>query len=354
VKSISFYPGPSRIQSEVPGYLSEAYESGILGMNHRSQPFMSLLEENDHILKEKLLIPESYRIYYVSSATECWEIIAQSLTKQLGSLHFYNGAFGKKWYNYTRSLTTSANKLEYDPQDQLLVSDIENPKDAVICLTQNETSNGSRIDPSQIAEIKNQYPENLIAVDGTSSMAGIYMDFNMADIWFASVQKCFGLPSGMALLICSPRTLNICQDIGEKDHYNSLLFIEENMKLWQTTHTPNILGIFLLNRVMSARKIISKVDKKLNKRAAEWAEFFEKATNLKFYIENPELRSKTILALEGDPDFIAKLKNKASEAGLILGTGYGDLKETTIRIANFPALKKKEIKYLRDFLISII
>lgn len=354
MKSISFYPGPSRVQSEVPSYLSEAYESGILGMNHRSQPFMSLLEENDHILKEKLKIPKSYRIYYVSSATECWEIIAQSLTKQLGSLHLYNGAFGKKWHSYTRSLTSSAAKIEYDSQDQLPVADIGNPKDAVICMTQNETSNGSCIDPSLIADIRTQYPDNLIAVDATSSMAGISLEFNTADIWFASVQKCFGLPSGMALLICSPRTLNICQDIGEKDHYNSLLFMEENMKLWQTTHTPNILSIFLLNRVMSARKIISKVDKKLNKRATQWAEFFEKATNLKFYIENSELRSKTILTLEGDPDFIATLRKEASEAGLILGTGYGDLKETTIRIANFPALKKKEIKYLRDFLIPII
>jgi phosphoserine aminotransferase len=354
VKSISFYPGPSRIQSEVPSYLAEAYESGILGMNHRSQPFMSMLEENDHILKEKLKIPESYRIYYVSSATECWEIIAQSITKQLGSLHISNGAFGKKWYRYTRALTSSANILDYDPQDQLPISQIIPLKNAVICLTQNETSNGSRIDPSQIAQIKDQYPENLIAVDATSSMAGISLDFNMADIWFASVQKCFGLPSGMALLICSPKTLDICEDIGEKDHYNSLLFIEENMQLWQTTHTPNILDIFLLNKVMSARKGINKVDKKLSKRAAQWTEFFEKATNLRFYIENVELRSKTILALEGDPDFITKLRNQASEAGLILGTGYGDLKETTIRIANFPAIKKKEIKYLRDFLIPII
>lgn len=323
-------------------------------MNHRSEPFMSLLQENDRILKKKLKIPDSYRIYYVSSATECWEIIAQSLIKKLGSLHLYNGAFGKKWYHYTRALTSLAENLVFDPQYELPLSEISSAKDPLICLTHNETSNGTRIDPSLFAEIRKLHPGNLIAVDATSSMAGIALDFEMADIWFASVQKCFGLPSGMALLICSPRTLEICEEIGERDHYNSLQFIEENMKNWQTTHTPNILAIYLLNKVMSARKGINKVEKSINKRSSQWSEFFEGKENLKYFIKDPQLRSKTVHTLEGSPAFITEVKKVAGEAGLILGTGYGDLKETTIRIANFPAHKKKEIKYLRDILTPII
>ena len=323
-------------------------------MNHRSEPFMSLLEETDHILKQNLKIPESYRIYYVSSATECWEIIAQSLSKQLGSYHLFNGAFGKKWYKYSQALTSMANHLEFSPQESAPLSNTLNPEGAVICLTQNETSNGSQISTSSISYFRNEYPENLIAIDATSSMAGINLNFNKADIWFASVQKCFGLPSGMAILICSPRTLEICRNIGEFDHYNSLSFIDENMKRWQTTHTPNILGIYLLNKVMSARNGIEKVEKKIRKRAIEWTDFLEKATNLNFYIKNHELRSETVLTLEGVPEFINMLKKKGVEKGLILGNGYGDLKDGTMRIANFPALKKKEIKYLRDFLIPLI
>jgi phosphoserine aminotransferase len=54
-------------------------------------------------------------------------------------------------------------------------------------------------------------PDALIAVDATSSMAGVELDWQSADIWFASVQKCFGLPAGMAVMVCSPRALQYAE-----------------------------------------------------------------------------------------------------------------------------------------------
>ncbi len=41
------------------------------------------------------------------------------------------------------------------------------------------------------------------------------------------------------------------------------------------------------------------------------------------------------------------------KAGFLLGEGYGDLKTTTFRIANFPALRDKEINALRKFLSTM-
>ncbi|MEL7002780.1 MAG: aminotransferase class V-fold PLP-dependent enzyme, partial [Bacteroidota bacterium] len=60
-------------------YVKEAYNEGILSANHRSQSFMDLYKKTQDLLRAKLNVPEDYFIFFTSSATECWEIIAQSL-----------------------------------------------------------------------------------------------------------------------------------------------------------------------------------------------------------------------------------------------------------------------------------
>src|SRR5688500_12057505 len=104
---ISFYPGPSRVHDEIPQYVQEAYDKGFLSINHRSEEFMKMSEKTIQLLKTKLEIPRDYKIFYTTSATESWEIIAQSLITK-SSFHIFNGAFGKKWYEYTRRICSGA------------------------------------------------------------------------------------------------------------------------------------------------------------------------------------------------------------------------------------------------------
>ena len=49
-------------------------------------------------------------------------------------------------------------------------------------------------------------------------------------------------------------------------------------------------------------------------------------------------------------DVVQKIKKDAKSQGLLLGEGYGNWKSTSFRIANFPALKEKEIQSLMKFL----
>ena len=91
---ISFYPGPSRVHDEIPEYVKEACKKGILSINHRSPEFMAISEKTISLLRAKLEIPVDYTVLYTTSATECWEIIAQSVIGK-SSYHFFNGAFVK-------------------------------------------------------------------------------------------------------------------------------------------------------------------------------------------------------------------------------------------------------------------
>ena len=332
----TFYPGPSKIYPQVADWAADACRSGIVSMNHRSPEFMAITEGAIVGVRTKLNVPADYHIALTSSATECWEIVAQSLTRQT-SLHPYSGAFGKKWMDYAHRLKPMHQPDEAD----------------VLCVVQNETSNGTQVRMPTLAGFRHDFPDALIAVDAVSSMAGIVLDWSLADVWFASVQKCFGLPAGLAVLIYGPQALARAREIGENAHYNSLLFLDENFQKFQTPYTPNGLGIYLLNRVMEQVRPVAEVAEETTRRAADWYDFFEhKMTRSPFrlLINDPAQRSDTVIAVTGDAAAISAVKKRAKAAGLLLGNGYGDWKETTFRIANFPAISDEEIEALRTFL----
>lgn len=346
---ISFYPGPSRAHDQIPNYVKDAYRKGILSMNHRSEEFMTLCETTVILLKEKLNIPKSYTIYFTSSATECWEILAQSLIKK-ESLHIYNGAFGEKWFDYTKRIRPGAKAFSFEPELEIDLKKIKFPKSELICITQNETSNGTQVSDALISSIQKKYPKALIAVDATSSMAGIELNFSKADVWFASVQKCFGLPAGLAVMVCSPKAVERIKSIKENSHYNSLVFMNEMMNKWQTPYTPNVLGVYLLMRVVKDSKKIDSVHNKTEARAKAWEDFFNHGENLRLYIQNSNVRSRTVIAITGKTELLSEVKKKAKKKGFLLGEGYGKFKSETFRIANFPAIRKNEIAALKKFL----
>jgi phosphoserine aminotransferase len=349
---ISFYPGPSKVYTQVPEYVRDAFNEGILSMNHRSEEFVKMSERTIKLLKDKLDIPADYTVFFTASATECWEIIAQSLIIDK-SYHIYNGAFGQKWFDYTKRLRPLAIPVPFGIEDQpdpkrLILEQ----REGLICITQNETSNGTQVTNEFIRTTKDANSSYLVAVDATSSMAGIILDFSAADIWFASVQKCFGLPAGLGLLICSPAALQRAETIGEKNHYNSLTFLTEMMAKWQTSHTPNVLAIYMLMRVLEKSPPIVNVHDETARRYQGWCEFLADS-RLKHLISNQAVHSLTVLPLTASVELVTDIKKRAKAAGLLLGEGYGQWKTSSFRIANFPAIEPAEIDTLKAFLKAL-
>jgi phosphoserine aminotransferase len=179
-------------------------------------------------------------------------------------------------------------------------------------------------------------------------MAGIHLPFALGDVWFASVQKCFGLPAGLGLMILSPAALERASEIGENAHYNSLTVLLEHMKNYQTSCTPNVLGIFLLNRVLHHVPRIEEVDAVLRRRMEQYLSIFP-TPDMKPLVSNSRVRSVTVLAVEAEPEYLAGLKAEAKSKGMLLGSGYGKWKSNTFRIANFPAISTVQTEALMEF-----
>ena len=348
----TFYPGPSKVYPQVELYLTDAYRSGILSTNHRSDAFMEMLRDTIGGLKQKLDLPPDYEVYFVSSATECWEIISQSLVSK-SSFHIYNGAFGAKWMEYAQKLKPASHGISFDlnetPGIELLSA--LKPEDGVICITHNETSNGTALPVSFMSELRRQTGK-LIAVDATSSMAGVALPWLDADVWYASVQKCFGLPPGLGVMVVSPGAISKARDCNDRLHYNSLLFTRENFLKFQTPYTPNTLAIYLLGRVMEEVSPISTISADLQERALDLYSFVEEL-GYSTLVTNHNVRSSTVIAVHLDKASLAGIKSKAQQKNIILGNGYGDWKDESFRIANFPAITSDDISVLKQFLSDV-
>ncbi|MCC9167161.1 aminotransferase class V-fold PLP-dependent enzyme [Pontibacter harenae] len=348
---LNFYPGPSKIYPEVRTFMTDAFDEGILDAPHRGEQFVQMTRTVVGLLKRRLNIPQDYYIFFTSSATECWEVIIQSLTTRKSS-HIYNGAFGEKWFEYAKKLRPNAEGVKFDLNEPMPVEALNISSDTeLICFTQNETSNGTRVSATSILNLHNRYRDTLIAVDATSSMAGINLKMIKADIWFGSVQKNFGLPPGLGVLVCSPRAIFRAKQIAEKAHYNSLVSMYEKMLNHQTTHTPNTLNIYLLKRVLEERPFIKTLEQHLTDRALDLYTFFEQFSDFKLLVENEEVRSKTVIAVQGSERLIDEAKKKALHHGIRLGNGYGAWARNTFRIANFPAILDEEYEELKRFFL---
>lgn len=350
----NFYPGPSKLYPQVREWLIEIYDSGILAKNHRSDAFMQLWSATDQLLRNSLNIPADYEIYITSSATECWEIVNQSLIS--GEVSYaYNGAFGKKWAIYGRKykglkVRSDLNINEINFGLNATCEEMIPASTNTICLTHNETSNGSCLPDAILECIRKNHPEALIAVDATSSMAGTGLPWNTADVWFASVQKCFGLPSGMAVMVASPRSVQRAEEVSDNSFYNSLLNIRANFQKNQTPYTPNILGVALLNKQTAFVENIDNIDRVIRGRASNFYQFITNETPHELLIKNEAVRSPTVFTVEVDPVDLQRVITVCEAKGITLGKGYGEWKNNTFRVANFPSITDLEFENLKDAL----
>jgi phosphoserine aminotransferase len=228
------------------------------------------------------------------------------------------------------------------------------------------------IDLEIVYQLKKQYPGKLIAVDVVSSVPDVKLDFRYLDCVFFSVQKGFGLPSGLGVLIVSPQALLSSSHQGEAATLPSSLLYQGGLSLSfpqfqggvgggyhsfpsllkysqkrQTPETPNVLAIYLLGQVAQdmLKYGLDRIREETSQKAKLLYGFFGSHPEFQPFIRAPGLQSRTIIPInvkKGSTSIIAKL----AEQGIVVGTGYQNYRSTQIRIANFPAHTTKHIQKL--------
>jgi phosphoserine aminotransferase len=347
---INFTPGPSQLYFTVPDHVKKAFRDGIPSLSHRSKQFESIFNETTQAIRSLLNVPSDYFILFTGSATEIWERIIQNLVAEQ-SHHFINGAFSRRFYEIAQQLgkrpahTVTAAGTGFEKVSNLATE--------LIALTHNETSTGVSITVPFIRSIREANPDCLIAVDAVSSLPYPDLDYRIVDSVFFSVQKGFGLPAGLGVWMVNERCITRAEELLSKGHaigsYHALPSLIAHARKNQTPETPNVLGIFLLGKIVNDFLLrgIQAIRSETVYKASVLYDALEKSRAATPFVSEKKDRSKTVIVADCGKNATA-LADHLKTLNLIAGEGYGEMKKSQLRFANFPAHSKEQFELLAD------
>ena len=349
---LTFNPGPSKLTEETKNDLRDALDLGIPEMSHRSNDFNAMSEAALVGLRDLLSIPKEYHVFYTSSATEAMELTIRNLVRK-NSAHFTCGRFSELFKEISEANGKTAEGIPtawgkspmYEPSAVSATAEL-------VTITANETSTGMMCSNEAIKRVHSGCPNALLAVDITSLAGMKVLSIETADVWLFSVQKGFGLPGGLGLLIVSPRAFKRSVALQQSHENLAGTFTFQAMeklmqKGGQTICTPNVLNIFLLGRTVARWNLCGGLKQKqqeTEQKAALVYAAVKSNPRLHCFVEDPDARSISIACIGADAADIARLHTMAKEQDIILGKGYGKLKESTFRLALFPAITEEDLQ----------
>ncbi|HBH46365.1 MAG: hypothetical protein A2445_01825 [Candidatus Jacksonbacteria bacterium RIFOXYC2_FULL_44_29] len=339
---IYFTPGPSQLFPTVPGHLHRALADDIGSISHRGSKFEAIFADAVTGLKKVMAIPDEYAIFFVGSATEAMSLLIENCAGT-ASFHFINGAFAERFYETAVELRKKSQKVVVPWGQGFDFSAVKISEPAeLICLTQNETSTGVALPMAEIYALKKRYPDKLVAIDVVSSAPDVRIDFNQIDAALFSVQKGFGLPAGLGVLIVNQKCLaksRALEEAGFKvGSFHKFSSLNKAGAKNQTPETPNVLGIYLLGRVCHDLLAIGldKIRVETTEKARMMYDFFAERESYNIFVHDHQLRSKTVIVVDVKSGSEGLIKNLTAR-GFLIGAGYKNFKNQQIRIANFPA-----------------
>ena len=349
---VNFTPGPSQLYFTVADHVREAFREGIPSLSHRSKKFEQIFRATTDGLRELLNIPANYHIFFTGSATEIWERIFQNLVEER-SFHLVNGSFSKRFHEIGIQLNKNAQKIEV-PAGQGFESNVKIPDGVeLIAVTHNETSTGVSLPLQTIADIRSGNADALIAVDAVSSLPYPSFDMRNIDSVFFSVQKGFGLPAGLGVWMVNEKCIQKAEALNARKmstgSYHNLATLRAHAEKNQTPETPNVLGIYLLSRIVAdfIRRGIDNIRKETEYKAAVLYQALENCPHTSPLVREKQSRSKTVIVADCGAH-TEKLSAFLATRGLHAGDGYGAAKKTQLRFANFPAHSKEQYELLAD------
>jgi phosphoserine aminotransferase len=375
-----FLPGPTALHPLVGPGMRAAEAEGLLSESHRSPRFRQSVQAMNEALRELLGIPPEYRILLVGSASEAMERIIQG-TVEHRSVHLVNGAFARRMRDVAGNLGREAWSVEVPDgasfeEDRALTEagpggrwllpggedsgpgdpprpgpDPEGPE--LLAMTQNETSTGARIPPDRVHVLSHRARARglAVAVDLVTGWPTEGVEPARIDCGFFSVQKAFGLPAGLGVMVCSPELLERARTLQGRGvpvgGYFGLPALAAAADKSETRATPNMLAIHLLRLVSEAyaRTGRDALERTALEKARRFWAGIESVAGLRPFVRDDGVRSRTVLVVEVNGGSDA-LRNRLADRGFMVGDGYGPWKGRHLRVANFPVQTLEMIEEL--------
>jgi aspartate aminotransferase-like enzyme len=328
-------PGPTEVSQKI---LCEQTHPLI---GHREKAFSELYAGIKAKLTEYFELTENCKPTVTTSSGTLWfDIVGRSIVKEK-ALVCINGAFSERFGKTIRACGKKADfiEVEWDKavKPDMIAEKLDTGEYDTLAVCHNESSTGVRNPIHQIGKlIRQDYPEIILAIDSVSAMAG---DKTLpkeigCDIIFASTQKCFALPPGLAVSLVTENALERAKQIPNRGTYTDLTTIFEYDKKNQTPFTPNISLLYALDKRMDL--LLEETYEKVYQRHKEMAAYTQQWAKKHFALF-PEsgYESITVTCIQNTQEkSVQHLNQQLSEKGYLISNGYGKLKEKTFRIGH--------------------
>ena len=352
-----FIPGPTQVAPQV----LQAQTQPMVG--HRSNDFADLFYRILPRLKQ-VLQTEQHVYITASSGTGLQEAaIRNAVRPGRKVLNMVAGAFGDRWHQVAVSNGKDAVRVDIPWGQPVRPEDVDAALaqggfDAVT-IVHNETSTGVMSDLEPIARlVRETYPDVLLLVDAVSSASGVSIPFDTwgLDMLLTSSQKAFALPPGLAFAAVSDRMLERARQVPHRGWYFDLLKLESYLAAGKTTPaTPAISLLYALDLQLD-RILAEGLENRWarHRTCMELTHAWAQEQGFQRFPE-PGYESPTVTCIRNTRDIdIPAMIAFARQHHMIIGNGYGPLKNQTFRIAHMGELGPDDMQALFHILTTFL
>jgi aspartate aminotransferase-like enzyme len=338
-------PGPTEVSQEI---LNEQTHPMI---GHRDKAFSELYAGITVKLAKYFELPADCKPTVTTSSGTLWfDIVGRSIV-QKKALACVNGAFSLRCAETLKACGKPTDVLEVEwgkaVKPEMIAEKLDSSEYDTLTVCHNESSTGVRNPISEIGKmVRTKYPNVIYAIDAVSSMAG---DKTLpseigCDIIFASTQKCFALPPGLAVALVNDRAIERAKQIPNRGTYTDLVEIFEFEKKHQTPFTPCIPLIYALNKRLDL--LLEETYDKVYQRHKEMAQYTQQWAKKNFEMfSEAGYESLTVSCIKNTQGKnVKELNQKLGEKGFSISNGYGKLSEKTFRIGHMGEWNLQGIK----------
>jgi aspartate aminotransferase-like enzyme len=269
------------------------------------------------------------------------------------------GSFSERHANVAERLGKNVDRLEYEWGAAIKPADVrakleegDADYDVVTCVM-NESSTGVRNPVEEIGDVVADYPDTYFVVDAVSALGGDYVDIDDHDIdvIFASTQKAFAMPPGLAVCVVSDDAYDRELEKNSASWYGGFQRSLDYYDRKGQTHSTPAIPLMLAYRTQM-KHMLEEGHEARDRRHREMAEYTRDWAREHFDLFPEEgYESQTVSCIENTRDIdVAETIDAVSERyDMAFSNGYGStLGERTFRIGHMGEHTVESIAALTD------
>jgi aspartate aminotransferase-like enzyme len=356
-KMLCLVPGPVQIPTVLFEKVEEVWSSGVLSADE----YQRILKD----FKEFIGVPEEHELAFYSSATQCMQVLADSIEKSASDINLIqvvNDAFGERLASILGKTGRPLNKI-YTPWTTSENSQLEVVVSKIIAALRTEEGvcNLLFITPHKTATTADVLPDHLVSAlkqrgllmgrdyqmicDVTSGLgARNYATLLAPDTGrqrlpfiglFSGAQKALGLPSGLAFISLAPALVKLLAPANTSSL--SPLALQSRINAARSGNLSHRFHIFLLGLKLRAEqemsRSIAEIELECRSRMNLLLGWVERHPDLMCLVPNSKDRSPLILGVFSQAKNLMAAKRLLAEIfNINLGSGYGPFERESVRL----------------------